>query len=150
MCETFRFKFSFEFAELLNNFSKIHEYDERKQYKESWQKWTESNITSINKEIIYHEERGYKGNIMEKMYKSARYYYRKKKKPVVLKPAQRKEYEHIGKELLLLIDSYIKLNLNMKPSEGFNEFYEMNINSLSQRNILINDEKYKSIIKKNI
>jgi hypothetical protein len=147
MCETFRFKFSVEFAELLNNFSKIHEYDERKNYKEAWQKWTETNITQINKEIEYHEERGYNGNIMDKMYKSARYYYRKKR-TVALKPAVRKEYEHIGKELLGKIDSFINLNLNMKPSEGFNLFYEMNIHTLSQRNIAINDENYKNIIKK--
>ena len=38
MSETYRFKFSVEFSELLNNFAKIHQYDERKDFKEEWKK----------------------------------------------------------------------------------------------------------------
>ena len=36
---TFRFKFSQEFTEQMANFAKIHQYDDRKAFKEAWQEW---------------------------------------------------------------------------------------------------------------
>jgi hypothetical protein len=39
----YRFKFTEEFMEYLHNFSKIHQYDERKDFKEAWNIWIETN-----------------------------------------------------------------------------------------------------------
>lgn len=78
--ETLRFIYSDEFTKEIEYFSKIHQYDDRKTFKEMWTKWIEEeNIKMlIEKEISCSLENGYKGDIMDKMYKSARYYYRKK------------------------------------------------------------------------
>ena len=39
----YRFKFTKDFMEELYTFSKINQYDERNDFKEAWQIWTEDN-----------------------------------------------------------------------------------------------------------
>ena len=78
--KTFRFEFSKNFIDELSRFSKVHQFDERRAYKEAWQKWKSNpeidNIMSF--EIRRLEENGYSGDIEDKMFKSGRYYFRKK------------------------------------------------------------------------
>ena len=78
--KTFRFEFSKDFIDELSRFSKVHQFDERRAYKEAWQKWKSNpeidNIMSF--EIRRLEENGYSGDIEDKMFKSGRYYFRKK------------------------------------------------------------------------
>jgi hypothetical protein len=78
--KTFRFEFGKEFIGELSRFSKVHQFDERRTYKEEWQKWkmTPAIDEVITKEIRRLEESGYKGDIEDKMFKSGRYYFRKK------------------------------------------------------------------------
>ena len=80
----YRYKFSNDFTEGLFTFAKIHQYDDRKTFKEAWTKWTEENDIIITNEIRRLKDNGYEGNILDKMFKSARYYFRKK-------PNQKKE-----------------------------------------------------------
>ena len=49
----YRFKFTKDFMEELYTFSKIHQYDERNDFKEAWKVWTEDNEEIINNEIKY-------------------------------------------------------------------------------------------------
>ena len=51
--KTHRFVLSKEITELLSEFSKIHQYDDRKTYKEIWEKWIKSDDIEpiINDEI---------------------------------------------------------------------------------------------------
>lgn len=107
--QTFRFKFSQEFTEQMANFAKIHQYDDRKIFKESWQEWIKDDkINSlINEENKNLFKMGYEGNILEKMFKSARYYYRTKnnnKEPAIT----RKEYVGFSQNMLELMDNNIK------------------------------------------
>ena len=74
----FRYKFSDEFTGPLYQFSKIHQYDHRKDFKEAWNIWIEENDDLVNKEAKRLSELDYKGDIIDKMFKSARYYFRKK------------------------------------------------------------------------
>ena len=77
----FRFKFTEEFMEELHNFSKIHQYDHRKDFKDAWVKWTEENQDIIAKEVDRLVAMGYPNEddiVDDKMFKSARYYFRKK------------------------------------------------------------------------
>jgi len=78
--KTFRFEFGKEFIAELSRFSKVHQFDERRTYKEEWQKWKMIREIDevITKEIRRLEESGYKGDIEDKMFKSGRYYFRKK------------------------------------------------------------------------
>ena len=78
--KTFRFEFSKPFIQELSRFSKVHQYDERHTYKKEWTAWKSdqaiAEIMEMEKRRL--EENGYAGNIEDKMFKSGRYYFRKK------------------------------------------------------------------------
>ena len=55
----YRFKFTEDFMTELYNFSKIHQYDERKDFKEAWKLWTEDNADLITTESTRLNDLGY-------------------------------------------------------------------------------------------
>jgi len=80
---------------------------------------------------------GYDGNVEDKMFKSARYYFKNKKPKTVdeEEPKQRRKYIKMDKTILMLIDQHITENINKnnyKPSEGFQWFKEKFQNEVSQ------------------
>jgi hypothetical protein len=83
--QTYRFKYSEEFTEPLSYFAKIHQYDDRHIFKEAWTEWTQENAQLIAIETERLITLQYKGDILDKMFKSARYYYRKKQDPLLKK-----------------------------------------------------------------
>ena len=70
----FRFKFTPEFTSELLSFAKLHQYDDRVTYKENWSRWVQLNDDSIDAECCRMKALGYEGNVIDKMYKSGRYY----------------------------------------------------------------------------
>ena len=74
----FRFKFTDDVVDLLHGFAKLHQFDDRHIFKESWSRWTEENHEGLEKEERRLGKLGYQGNVLDKMYKSVRYYFRKK------------------------------------------------------------------------
>ena len=127
----FRYKFNDLFAEQLYEFSKIHQYDDRATFKEAWTEWTEENNELIDSEVKRLTELGYEGNILEKMFKSSRYYFRKKSTEKKA-PAQRRPYIGMTQELLDSMDDYISRTLTIKPSLSFIEFCRTNIEILQE------------------
>jgi len=121
----YRFKFSQEFTELLFQFSKVHQYDDRKVFKEEWEKWVEENRDDYDVEIRRLTELGYEGDIEDKMFKSARYYYRKK---LLVRPEvkDRRQYITVNKSFIKMMDKHITdqiaVNTKSKPSSGFDLF----------------------------
>ena len=87
----YRYKLSIEMIDKLYQFSKIHEYDNRKDFKEAWTLWAEENNEFISHELRRLRTLGYNGNIDDKLFKSARYYFRKKNTEKK-KPAKRRNY----------------------------------------------------------
>jgi hypothetical protein len=112
--KTNRHTYSEEVVEQLSSFAKIHEYDDRKEFKEAWQKWMEE--PDIKNLIVAEVSRltvnGLSGDILDRMYKSARYYYRKKGGEAVTEPTVRKEYEGLPRTVLKTIDDYIYSEIN--------------------------------------
>jgi len=126
----YRFKFTVDFMEELYKFSKIHQYDERKDYKEAWKQWTEENKDIINEEIIRLGNLGYPtgSNVIDKMFKSARYYFRKKSTEKKM-PRQRRQYISVNHELLEAMDKHIEEHINYidyQPKTGFVSFCKSN------------------------
>ena len=74
----YRFKFTPEFTQLLFEFSKLHQFDDRHTFREAWEVWLEDNNDEVCKETRYLSNLGYEGDVLDKMYKSSRYYFRKK------------------------------------------------------------------------
>lgn len=106
--ETFHFRFSEELVERFTYFATLHRFDERKVYKENWVKWiAEEDVNAcIAEEIERLTAEGYNGDILDKMFKSVRYYYRKK--PFEPAPPKiRKTYESFPQDVLQSIDAHI-------------------------------------------
>jgi hypothetical protein len=157
--ETMRFVYSDEFTKEIEYFSKIHQYDDRRIFKEEWKKWIEEeNIKKrIESEIEHIQSNGYKGDIMDKMYKSARYYYRKKNKTEEEVAIQKNNedndefqknadgYSGLSKEMIKHMDSHIlemiyknteKTNSEtmiskVKASSAFDDFCQNYINEIT-------------------
>ena len=67
----YRYKFTDDFTSELFMFSKIHQYDHRKDFKEAWEIWMEENDEIVNDEVRRLTNLGYDGDITDKMFKSA-------------------------------------------------------------------------------
>jgi hypothetical protein len=152
----YRYKFTDEFTADLFKFSKVHQYDHRKDFKEAWNTWTEENENIVSSQVRRLTNLGYDGDIMDKMFKSARYYFRKKSTEKKA-PAERRNYMGVQKDLLDAMDEHIKTKINekdYKPSEGFDEFCKNNVDLLKEevnilcRNGFTNSEEIKKKIKK--
>ena len=106
----------------------------RKDFKEAWETWTEENDGLVSEEIRRLTNIGYDGDILDKMFKSARYYFRKKSTEKKA-PVQRRNYVGLNKELLDSMDDHIKSKIidpDYKPSDGFDEFCKNNIELLKE------------------
>lgn len=124
----YRYKFTENFMEELYEFSKIHQYDARKDFKEAWKIWIEENENIINTETIRLNNLGYNGNVIDKMFKSARYYFRNKSTDKK-EPKQRRPYISVTRELLNAMDEHIennRYNEDYQPKSGFILFCKMN------------------------
>lgn len=152
----FRYKFTQEFMDELYKFSKIHQYDHRKDFKEAWKIWTEENDELISHEIRRLENLSYDGDVLDKMFKSARYYYRKKSTEKKA-PKQRRVYMGLQKDLLEAMDEHINIYISdksIKPSIGFENFCKENIDILKieinrlLKNGISDPEEIKNKIKK--
>jgi hypothetical protein len=153
--KTFRFEFESDIIELIERFAIVHQYDERKMYKEQWNSWYNENKEQMEREIERMNDIGYVGDVKDKMFKAGRYYFRKKNiknkeeqaqvketinndiKPHVVNPAvvvtekKRRNYITMLEATLVAMDEHIKLSLatdaDFKPSDGYSEFCEKNV-----------------------
>lgn len=131
--QTNRYTYDPEVVKHLSNFAKIHEYDDRKDFKEAWQKWIEE--PEINKlimdEVARLQTNGLTGDVLDRMYKSARYYYRKKKENDQKHSEPRKEYEGLPRTILKSIDDHIyaEINENIILSDKITDVIRSNISA---------------------
>ena len=121
--QIFRHDFGEQFIDELKHFAIIHKYDDRKVFKDAWNKWTEqvSIKTQIDQEVARLHNSGYKGDVLDKMFKSARYYFRKKEEKVEETP--RKKYVSLSPLFLEQIDNYIMSVITLlSPADLYEEF----------------------------
>jgi len=121
---TFRFKFTDQFQEELNAFSKLHRYDNRHDFKNAWHIWLEENSSIVENESKILKAHGYSGYPPDKMYKSARYYFRKKSDKSK-DPKRRRKYISLENNMITLIDNHIMNSVRsatFKPSTAFDLF----------------------------
>ena len=115
--KTYHHNPSNDLVDQLMYFASVHKYDDRKTFKEEWKKWiVEEEVAElIQKEVDRLKQSQYKGDALDKIYKSVRYYYVKKQLPQkdengnVLSPPQkpRKKYECLDVNVLEQIDAHI-------------------------------------------
>jgi len=155
--QTFHHNFSDQIAERFTYFATLHRYDDRKTFKEAWQKWIleEDVAADIQTEIQSLETNHYTGDILDKMFKSVRYYYRKK--PIVPKlPSTRKTYVALPVSILESMDKHIietmlqhtnpeTTECSISPAKAF-ELY-MQPHNQEQQQTQIDIPKYKKTYK---
>lgn len=142
-----RFEFSDALIEHLTAFAKLHQYDDRKTYKEAWAQWMANAeiATLFNADAARLKCLGYAGDVADKLYKSGRYYFRQKTvscpnlslqpepmgvRGVISAP---RRYVLLNRELLSAMDEHIERGLRQNdaytPASGFAEFCQLNIDS---------------------
>lgn len=149
--KTFRFEFTEYIMDAIKQFAIVHQYDERKMYKEQWSNWYNENKEDMEREIERMNEIGYVGDVKDKMFKAGRYYFRKKNIKNQDKEEQRecevfnninnintkntekkrRNYITMLESTLVAMDEHIKISLatdaQFKPSDGYSEFCEKNV-----------------------
>lgn len=117
-------------------FSETHRYDDRKTYKAAWAEWlTHPKIAELLiAEVSRLRDCGYDGDVVDKLFKSGRYYFRCKtglKQPEQQpdqkqKQKKRERYVMMNRELLNLMDDHIdrgvRSNDAYTPANGFDDF----------------------------
>jgi outer membrane PBP1 activator LpoA protein len=128
----YRYEFNKEFMIELYNFSKIHQYDDRKEFKSAWHIWAEEHTELIEEETRRLVNLNYDGNVNDKMFRSARYYFRKKT-PEKKEEVQRRKYTCVDRDIINAMDQHIDKNLSrVKPSDAFLDFCKENLDLLSE------------------
>jgi len=123
--QTFRHTFSKPLMQVLGEFSKKHHEEDRKTFKRSWEQWIgQSDIELLlNDEIKSLRASGFEGDVLDKMFKSTRYYFLKKigsEKDSVKK--ERKSYVGLNKSVLEHMDLHIKEHLGSRPEDAYNNY----------------------------
>jgi hypothetical protein len=125
----YRYKLSPNIQDLIKDFTRIHNLDDRQQFKENWEVFLNNNRTIIQNEEERLKKLSYKKDIKVMMYKSARYYYL----PIINNTIQtnntkRKEYISFSNDFNKFIQRIVTQHIsdNIKPSEGFKNLLENN------------------------
>lgn len=129
---TFRFKFDQSIMNMLLDFGKLHQYDDRHTYKEEWNKWCDAHHEELAREERRLTSLGYDGNIYDKLFKSGRYYFRKKP-TIVSEPATRRKYIGLNREVLSAMDNYILNEIiptKISPADAYTSFCNQHIDIL--------------------
>lgn len=131
--QVYRFKFSPLFQEKMTYFAIKHKHDSKENFKECWKQWCSMNEESIEYETRILVNKGFKGNVIDKMYKSVRYYLKHKsiddldtQKETILNKEKKqnvRQYIKVPEYMLLHMDTFIKENgFNDKPSNQYKDF----------------------------
>ena len=162
----FRYDFSSEVGDLLAKFSDDHETEKYKIFQSSWNSWinTDEVREILTKECNHLQKEGYIGDVWDKMYKSARYYYKKRgqinkedkntrteRSPKIKFSAN--YLKQVNESILSQLNKNITDNniINLSNTEAFNEFCKSNKTEIVEELRLVKDqhgEIPKDIIKK--
>lgn len=147
----FRIVYREEIKELVNYFAKVHQYDDRNDFKDAWKEWCEEHEDEIQNEVEYHQKNGnlhldYE-TIVQKLFVSARYYHRKKsnkqasdedkkerserseRKTNNQQKDNRRKYIKLSNDVLDTMREHAEYDLEYgtgKPSDAYQEFCDEN------------------------
>ena len=140
----FRYKLSDEIMSSITQFAKIHQLDDRHMYKEAWTRWLADEQDNVEREVGRLEQLEYKGDILDKMFKAGRYYFREK---VTIKAVENanantvanandvdntktREYIVMDPAIIQAMDLHLRSlihNKNFKPAVAYNEFCDQHV-----------------------
>lgn len=150
----YRFKFSEKIISILMVFAKLHQYDDRITFKEAWKEWIKLYSSDIDDERKRLNSIGYTDDVETKMFKSTKYYFKKK---LAIEnsedvnsdinrdrvKSEKKNYISLDPYILEEMDLHIKRNCNnnnYSPAWGWENYCEMNKEMILQENSRIINE----------
>lgn len=125
----FRFKLSDDVMSIITQFSKIHQFDDRHAYKEAWSIWLSDNQDMVEREIMRLQQLGYTGDIIDKMFKAGRYYFREK--VAINKKSDKNKNKNKNKNTDGVSETVVDENENEAENENKNE------NTTKRRNYIV-------------
>lgn len=153
MSKVYRFNLSKHIKDQLVHFIDIHKYDDLATYKLEWDEYVKKNKELFDNEIEYLQGKGYKGDVMNKIYKSARYYWRKKNDDTNKPSLQLDKVSlRFDRDFINKVSQHIERNINRldyKPATGFTDFIELYADDIDElRKTLETRISYDNLIKK--
>lgn len=140
--KTLHFNFTEQMTNELAVFADTHKHDDRKTFKLAWLEWLDTDTISslVETEIQTQIAKGFTGDVLDKMFTSVRYYFRKKLFKVKPEKQERKKYISLCPIFLAEIDKHalniIKENTvksdsdknlaNISPAKAYTNFCETN------------------------
>lgn len=132
----FRYKLCDDILLNITQFAKIHQFDDRHSYKEAWANWLVDNQDRVEREVSRLQQLAYKGDIIDKMFKAGRYYFREKENVKKTKPVEenkRRNYIVMHPEIIQAMDKHLNERMhlpNFKPALAYNHFCEQEVDLL--------------------
>jgi len=119
----YRYKLSDEIMTCIAQFAKIHQLDDRHTYKEAWTLWLSENQDIVERDIQRLQQLDYRGDILDKMFKAGRYYFREKLPKKKENPAEKKQRDYIvmDPELIQGMDIHLR-STHLKPALAYEQF----------------------------
>lgn len=139
----YRFKFSEEIVTMLTAFAKLHANDDRKTYREAWRSWCDANSEVLDIEVRRMHNNGYEGDVLDKMYKAGRYYFREKKTGKKQDAKQRRRYISMSSDMIKAMDDHIEDVMNLDeftPANGYDWFCTTHLELLREEVTLLQEE----------
>ena len=134
-----RHEFSSALTEHLAAFANLHKYDDRTTYKEAWMAWLAHDEIAalLTTDVARLSGLGYKGDVLDKLYKSGRYYFRgknaEKANAEKANADKARKYVLLNHALLDAMDDHIERGLQhdgaYTPARGFADFCNMHANN---------------------
>jgi hypothetical protein len=121
----FRYKLSDAILLSISQFSKIHQLDDRHTYKEAWVQWLHDEQDEVEREIVRLQQLNYKGDVVDKMFKAGRYYFREKVTEKKAEPKTTRNYIVMDASLIQAMDKQLHLLMqqkDFKPAAAYTQF----------------------------
>jgi len=130
----FRYKLNDDIMSSITHFAKIHQLDDRHTYKDAWTQWLAENQDCVEREVSRLQQLNYKGDVIDKMFKAGRYYFREKvDKKTTEKNDNPRDYIVMDQALIQAMDTHLQGLMNnndFKPALAYNHFCEQHIDLL--------------------
>ena len=126
--QIYRFKLDINIINIISSFAKQNQHALQKDYKEEWKKFIEENKELITREENRLKSLGYQGDVIEKMYKSGRYYFKNKNPDKTVVKKTRKKYERINNKIRKLIKEDVdeSIKQKIKPADAYENYITKN------------------------
>lgn len=120
----YRYKLQPHIVMAVTRFAKMHQHDKRRDYKDAWKLWCEEESGMIEREVNRLVNMGYDGDVVDKMYKAGRYYFRTKTNQDK-EPKKRRHYVSMDASILEAMDEHIANHYeddDFTPANGYDWF----------------------------